>query len=173
MLRTAAARAALLAILALPGTARAQEARWALDGSVGYVGLVDDATDHLLLTGGSGRVYVSPRISLGPEFVVMTGAGRGDGPDRALMLTGNLVFDLLALPVGGPRQVTPYLLGGLGFYWQRQLLLTGPFWSNDPAFTAGGGVRARVGPRMLVAGEYRVGWELHQRISGTVTFELR
>jgi len=46
----------------------------------------------------------------------------------------------------------------------------GPFWSSDPSFTAGGGVRVRVSDSLSAAAEYRIGWELHQRVSATAGF---
>jgi len=53
----------------------------------------------------------------------------------------------------------------------REQFASGPFWSSDPAFTVGGGVRAAVSDRASIAGEYRFGWELHHRV--TATFEWR
>ena len=46
------------------------------------------------------------------------------------------------------------------------------FASNEGAFTAGGGARVWVTPRVYVGGEARVGWELHTRLTGTVGVQL-
>jgi hypothetical protein len=43
---------------------------------------------------------------------------------------------------------------------------------NEGAFTAGGGVRALVGPRVFVGAEARVGWELHLRLNGIIGVRL-
>ena len=81
--------------------------------------------------------------------------------DRNIMLTANLVFD--AAP--GAR-ASAFATGGLGMFWGREQLRDGPYWSSDPAFTAGGGLRANVTESIAVGGEYRIGWELHQRVAG-------
>jgi hypothetical protein len=52
-------------------------------------------------------------------------------------------------------------------FWSRDQVRGGPFWSSDPSFTAGGGVRVRVSDSLSAAAEYRIGWELHQRVSAT------
>jgi opacity protein-like surface antigen len=164
--------AALVSALWLVTAARAdaQELPWIVDGTIGYAGFVDDSTKNFFVFGGALRKQLTPRISIGPELVTMEG---GDSlTDRVVMLTGNVVFDIY--PMRGPdaRTVTPFLVGGGGGFWIRDQVGTGPFWAFDPAFTAGGGVRARVAERVIVSGEYRIGWELHQRVTGSVTFEF-
>jgi hypothetical protein len=88
--------------------------------------------------------------------------------DRNVTLTGNVLFDVRALDRS--RRLTPFLVVGGGVFWGRDLVRGGPFWSNDPAFTAGGGVRVRVSDALSAAAEYRIGWELHQRVSATAGF---
>ena len=129
------------------------------EGSVGWAGLVDDATKNYLLVGGTVRRHVSPRVSIGPEFVFMSNSDLLR--DRIVMLTGNVVFD--AAP---DARVSAFAIGGLGMFWGREQLRGGPYWSSDPAFTGGGGLRATVTESVAVGGEYRIGWELHQRVSG-------
>ena len=43
---------------------------------------------------------------------------------------------------------------------------------NEGTFTAGGGARVWVTPRVYVGGEARFGWELHTRLGGTVGIQL-
>lgn len=170
-------RCVLLAtVIGLLGAAStgAQELPWVVDGTIGYAGFVDDSTKNFFVFGGALRKHVTPRISIGPEFVVMEG---GDSlTDRVVMLTGNVVFDIY--PMHGPihgndaRTVTPFLVGGVGGFWSRDQVGTGPFWASDPAFTAGGGVRARITDRVSATAEYRIGWELHQRVTGSVSFDF-
>ena len=164
--------ATLVAVLvACPAPGQAQDGPWIADATFGYAGFVDDATKHFLVAAGGVRKHVTPRLSIGPEFVFMS-----DGEsvtDRHLMLTGNVAYD--AYPTHGQdaRRFTPFIVGGLGWFWTRDLVRTGPFWSSDPAFTAGVGVRGRITDRVSAAGEYRLGWELHQRLTGTISIELR
>jgi hypothetical protein len=147
--------------LSAPMGALAQDRAWVADVSIGWAGLVDDATKNYLLVGASVRRFVTPRISIGPELVVMSNGN--EVRDRNVMLTGNVVFD--AFP--GSR-VSPFIVGGGGIFWGRDQVRNGPYWFSDPAFTAGGGVRANVSDALTAAVEYRLGWELHQRLSGSV-----
>ena len=63
-------------------------------------------------------------------------------------------------------RVSAFVIGGAGLFWERERFRDGPYWSNDPAFTAGGGLRAEVTESVTMGLEYRIGWELHQRVSG-------
>jgi len=145
--------------LLLPVAVSAQDRRWLAEASVGWAGLVDDATKNYLLTGGTVRRDVSPRVSIGPEFVIMSNPN--SLRDRIVMFTGNVVFD--SAP---DARVSAFAVGGVGMFWGREQFPDGPYWSSDPAFTAGGGLRANLTKSVAVGGEYRIGWELHQRVSG-------
>ena len=163
---------AIASAILLIGTAstEAQERPWIVDGSIGYAGFVDDSTKNYVSYGGGVRKYLTPRISIGPEFVVMD---NGDlTRDRVVMLTGNVVYDLYPTHGQNARSVTPFLVGGFGGFWGREQFQSGPYWASDPAFTAGGGVRVRIADRMSAVAEYRFGWELHHRLTGSVSFEF-
>jgi opacity protein-like surface antigen len=153
-------------LMLLPALANAQERGWVAEVSIGYAGFVDDATKNYFLAGGGVRRHITPRLSIGPEVVIMSNSG--STRDRNVLLTGNVVFDTLAR--SDTRRVTPFLVGGVGIFWGRDQVRGGPYWSSDPAFTAGGGVRARVSESLSAAAEYRIGWELHQRLSATAGF---
>jgi opacity protein-like surface antigen len=153
-------------LLVVPGLAEAQDRGWIAEFTVGYAGFVDDAAKHNILVGGSVRRQITPRLGIGPELVVMSNPG-GPSPDRSVLLTGNIVFDAYATGGHTVPRVIPFLVGGLGKFWSRDHVRGGPFWSSDPAFTAGGGVRVRVSDSFSAAAEYRIGWELHQRVSAT------
>jgi opacity protein-like surface antigen len=150
--------------------ANAQERPWIVDGSIGYAGFVDDSTKNFFVFGGALRKQVTPRISLGPELILM--AGGDSSTDRVVMLTGNVVFDFYPTHGAGARMVTPFLVGGVGGFWLRDQVGTGPFWSSDPAFTAGGGIRARLADRVSAVAEYRLGWELHHRLTGSLSVDF-
>lgn len=129
---------------------------------VGHAGFVDDALIHHAVIGGSIRQYVLPRVSIGPELVYM----RGPRDDRDVMLTGNVTFDLLS---PAPRRpVMPFVVAGAGLFRHSDRIGQRPFSSSEGAFTAGAGVRAAVSHRMYVGAEWRVGWELHSRITAIV-----
>jgi hypothetical protein len=144
----------------LPTPAGAQDRGWVADVSIGLAGFIDDTTKTYVLFGGSVRRALTPRVSIGPELVVMSNAN--EVRDRNVLLTGNLVFD--ARP---DRMLSPFLVVGGGMFWGRDQVANGPFWSSEPAFTAGGGVRANLSEAVVAAVEYRLGWELHHRFSGS------
>ena len=153
----------LVAVFGPPSTVLAQERAWIGEVSLGLAGFVDDATKTYVLFGGSVRRALSPRISIGPELVVMS--NDNELRDRNVLLTGNLVVD-----VRPTASLSPFIVAGGGMFWGRERFVDGPFWSSDPAFTAGAGVRANLSDRLVGAVEYRLGWELHHRFSGSAGF---
>jgi hypothetical protein len=151
----------IVVTLTVPGFARstAAQSTWAADVALGTSGFVDDATQWYRTSAVSVRRYVAPRVSVGGEWVYMR---NGDLlRDLVMTATGNVTFDVLA----ETSPVQPFVVGGAGMFWGRERFATGDFWASDPAFTAGIGVRGRLARRLHVGAEYRVGWELHQRIA--------
>ena len=150
-------------------TTRAQDARDrpppAAELVLGWAGFADDAMIHHGVVGGSVRWHLSPRVSVGPELIYMQGP-RGD---RDFFATGNLTFDLFR----PSSAVTPYLVAGAGFMRHTGEVGTGTYTSSEGAFTAGPGFRARLSDRAYVGAEWRVGWELHTRLTAVIGFSLR
>ena len=73
-----------------------------LEFLAGYAGFVDDATIDHTIFGAAARVYLTPRVAIGPELVYM----RGPNSDRDLFLTGNMTFDVIP-PRGGGQARGP------------------------------------------------------------------
>jgi len=155
-------------LLAFAGDAVAQtlDARPApaVEFLAGYAGFVDDATIDHTIWGAAARVYLTPRLAIGPELVYM----RGPNSDRDLFLTGNLTFDVLPPRNGRPRRVSPFLVAGGGFFQHSDRFGAFDFTSYEGAFTAGGGVRGWITDRVYAFGDFRVGWELHARVNAGV-----
>ena len=139
----------------------------ALEISGGWIGFADDGIVSEAVGGGAARLYLLPRISVGPEVVYIGGDNHSH-----LIVTANVTWDILAPVNGRPRQVTPYFVTGGGIFQTRESFFTGTFTSSEGAFTAGGGIRGIVGKRMLVGVDARVGWELHLRLTGMVGLQL-
>src|SRR5262245_55472097 len=140
----------------------------AVEVLAGYAGFVDDATIDHMIVGGAARIYVTPRVAVGPELVYM----RGPNSDRDLFLTGTLTFDGLSPDAGRPRRVTPFLVAGGGFFQHSDRVGAFDFTSYEGAFTAGGGVRGWVSDRVYAFGDVRFGWELHARVNAGVGIRL-
>ena len=111
---------------------------------------------------------MSRRFSLGPELQYMA----GPDSDSDLILSGNIVFDVLGPTASRPRRTTPYLVVGGGLFRHSQRFISESFSSTEGAFTAGVGVRGWVSERVFVAADARLGWEPHIRVAGTVGVAL-
>lgn len=146
-----------------PDVAHAQERAAAIEVTAGWVGFADDGVVNETLVGGAGRIYLSPRIAVGPELAFI----RGLRHDH-LVLTGNVTFDVLAPRNGRPRLVTPFVVAGAGVFQTRQDFPTGTFRSSEGAFTVGGGSRVVLGEHLLVGVDARLGWELHLRLNAVL-----
>jgi hypothetical protein len=66
----------------------------------------------------------------------------------------------------------PFVVAGGGMFQTRERLFNGTYMSSEGAFTAGGGVRARVADRVTLGFETRMGWEPHIRINGVIGLQL-
>jgi hypothetical protein len=119
------------------------------------------------VVGGAGRWYITPRLGLGPEVTYM----RGPGTDRDLFVTGNVTYDFVSWRPRAPLLV-PYVVGGGGFFRHAERFGSQTFTSYEGAFTGGGGLRVWVSERVSVAGEARLGWELHARYTAQVGLRL-
>jgi len=164
----ALATAALATMLtAGAGTASAQSQRAvAVEGVAGWAGFVDDATIHHSLLGGSVRVPLGGRLSVGPEIVY----ARGPGSDRDLFVLGSLWIDLV--PETPEAPIVPYVVMGGGYMRHSDRFFSGTFASGEGSFTAGGGARVPLSDRVYVGGDVRIGWELHLRAAGHVGVRL-
>ena len=113
---------------------------------------------------GAARFYLTRRLSVGPEVTFVSGDNHSHW-----ILTGNLTYDFLADAGGAPRSFTPFVVVGGGVWSTRgDFFDRGTYTSYEGAFTTGAGVRGRVGPRVQLGAEARVGWELHLRVNGFV-----
>ena len=154
---------AMLAVpLATPAAAQTPQ-KMAVEFAAGSLFFPDDSVVTEGFLGGAGRFYVRPRVSIGPEIAFVSGEGHSH-----FMLTGNVTFDFLGPQNGQPRRVTPFAVVGGGIFQTREEFPTGSFTSADPAFTAGAGVRVRLGRSGFAGVETRIGWELHIRLNGLV-----
>lgn len=140
-----------------------------LEGAAGWAGFGDEGIIHHTLIGAAWRGYVTRRISLGPELQFMA----GPGSDRDLILTGNVMVDLLARTAGRPRRTTPYVVLGAGLFRHSNRFPAGTFSSTEGAFTAGVGLRTWVNDRVYVAADARLGWEPHMRVAALVGVALK
>ena len=159
-------------VLVVPGGTRPataqQRGTTAFDVSAGWTGFADDGVVSETPVGGAVRWYLSPRVSLGPEFTFISGEAHSHR-----VLTGNLTFDLLR-PRSGQSRVTPFIvIGGGVFSTSESFAFTGErFSSSEGAFTVGGGVRVPINERVSAGADARIGWEPHIRLMAFVSVRL-
>jgi len=166
MARLHACIGVILALFAAQAFAQAPDARPApaVEFLAGYAGFADDATIDHAIAGTAARVYLTPRLAIGPEFVYMWGPNW----DRDLILTGVVTFDLLSPRDGRPPRVTPFLVAGGGLSQHSDRFGSFSFTSYEGAFTGGGGVRGWINDRVYTSADVRFGWELHARVNGGI-----
>jgi hypothetical protein len=171
-IRLAVSITMMMAGLAAPAAAQATELRGqpatAVEVTGGYAAFVDESAIGHGVIGGAFRFHLSRRLSVGPEIVYMIGPGDG----RELFLTGNVTFDLANAGPGRTGRVTPFLVAGAGLMRHSDGLGGVGFSANEGAVTGGGGVRVWLSPRVYTASEFRIGWEPHIRITGTLGVAL-
>lgn len=163
-MRTVAA-AGLLAIagLAVTTPAAAQDRPSpAIDVHAAWFGFADDGVVSEAGFGGAFRWYPHPRIAIGPEAIYIQGDNH-----HHFVLTGNLTVDLLP-----GRAIEPFVVVGGGLFQTHESFFDDSVTSSEGAFTAGGGVRARVSDRVSIGLDARVGWETHIRVGGAVAIRL-
>jgi hypothetical protein len=151
-------------ICAVPAAAQSVRPQPAVEILAGHAGFADDATIEHAVFGGAARVYLTPRISVGPEITYM----RGPNTDRDWFFLGNFTWDVRRPQAGRPPRVSPFLIAGGGFFTHSDRFPSGTFTSSEGAFAAGGGTRVHVNDRVYVMGDFRIGWELHYRVTGGI-----
>jgi opacity protein-like surface antigen len=163
----------LLFLSALTSTAAAQSIDTAPDVrpgatagefSGGYTAFFDDGVIDHGGVGGSARVYVAPRLSVGPELVYMIGPGN----DRDVLLLANLTVDLRRPRLGLVGRVEPYLVAGAGLLRHSNSFGGYSSSGSSVAYSWGGGARVWVARRIYVASDIRAGWTPNVRVTGTV-----
>ena len=105
--------AGIVALLS-PTAAAQGRPRPVVEAVTGWGGFVDEVWIGRTMIGFGGRVFVTPRIAIGPEVVFLGGA---DG-ERDWTLTGNVTIDLVAEAPGAVRRAVPYLAIGGGYLSQ-------------------------------------------------------
>jgi hypothetical protein len=136
--------------------------------SGGWAGFGDEGIVHHTLLGAGARYYLWRRVSIGPELQYMV----GPGSDRDLIVTGNVVVDVLAPTIDRPRRTTPYVVAGGGLFRHSDRFGNETFASIEGAFTAGVGIRGWASDRVFLALDARLGWEPHLRLAGSVGVAL-
>ena len=145
-----------------------------VEAVVGRSGFIDEGWDYFGTFGGGVRVFVTPRLAVGPEVAYLS----GELDASNLTVTANVTFDFLR--DDGRRRIVPYLVAGGGYLRQKTLVGGGPgstalvpFTSSEGTMSAGVGARIAVGSHMFVAPEFRLGWEPESRIAVTIGVRLR
>jgi len=152
--------------LGTAGTAEAQEPgrRNELKFMTGLTAWLDEVTDYSATIGGAYRRYITPRLSIEPEFLYLIGAGS----IRDITVIPNISYDFRP-----GRPIRPYLTAGVGWIHHSEKYpgaLLPDFSFNDVTVSGGIGVRVFVTPRVFLAPEVRIGFEPIFRATGSFGF---
>ena len=148
-----------------------------IEAVMGRSSFIDEVWDHFTTIGGGARIYVTPRLAIGPEVVYLS--GEFDAREASnLSVTGNITFDFVR--DDRKLRVVPYLAAGGGYLRQRSLVGSGPgstalrpFTSGEGTVSGGVGVRIGLASRVFIAPEFRLGWEPETRIAVMVGIRTR
>jgi opacity protein-like surface antigen len=142
-------------------------------GSAGVAAFLDEDDDHSSAWGAAVRAYVTPRISLEPEFYYLRGYGRsaGEGAVRDYEFNLNVSLDFLKT-----QRITPYVFGGVGFQLHRNRFEFGnvEFQIKETRESFGGGIGGRIflTDRLFIAPEVRLGWETLARVVASIGYRF-
>jgi hypothetical protein len=154
--------------VAVPVDAQSIRPPSSIEVLAGHAGFADEGTIEHSVFGGAGRIYLTPRISAGPEITYM----RGPGDDRDWFFLGNVIVDFRSPRAGRPPRVSPFVIAGAGFFTHSDRVGTGIYTSGEGTFAAGGGTRVHITERVYAMGDLRFGWEWHYRITGGVGISM-
>ena len=160
------AHIAIIVVALIVAAAPAAAQSWAptLDLSAGWIGFADDGIVSEAPIGAGARWYLTPRVSVGPEFTHIF-ADRHSHQ----VLTGNLTFEFVR---PAPGKVIPFVVVGGGMFRTSESFGQGTYSSTEGAFTVGGGVRVAVTDRVSLGVDARLGWEPHLRVVGVAGIRL-
>ncbi len=166
--------AAVLAVVAGAGPAWAQSAptgpRVTVEAQGGWLGFADESVVNHGMLGVALPVALGRRLEVGPEVVYAV----GPGSDRELVATGNVWVRLATIEsADGGASFSPFLVGAYGVMRHSNRFGTRDFSSTEPTGSVGVGLRIAGNDRWYVAPEWRVGVELHMRVSVSVGIRLK
>ena len=155
----------LVLLFCLPGAVGFSFGQRAADlkGSFGFTGFLDEGSQNHILAGGSGRIYLTRRFSIEPEFQYLHLNSR----HYDIALVPNIIWDF------GGRRIVPYVAGGVGLLYTSQDFGPTTFSNTDAFVTAGGGVKLYFADHWFIAPDIRVGFEPHLRISAGIGYTWR
>jgi hypothetical protein len=148
-----------------------------IEAVIGRSGFIDEVWDYFTTIGGGARVFVTPRLAIGPEIVYLTGKFDALAASH-ISITGAATFDFVR--DDGRSRFVPYLAVAGGYLRQKTLVGSGPgstalvpFVSSEGTLSGGVGARIALGARVFVAPEFRLGWEPETRIAVTIGMRTR
>ncbi|MGE3508438.1 MAG: hypothetical protein AB7N65_06095 [Vicinamibacterales bacterium] len=137
-----------------------------VEAMAGWAGFVDENWIDRTLLGAAGRIFVTERIAVGPEFAFL----RGSHDEYDWTLTGNATIDLIRDTGGAAPRIVPYLAFGGGYLRQVTRFGTARFSSGEGTVSGGAGARFSLGRRLFLAPELRVGYEPELRFGASLGF---
>ena len=142
-------------------------------GGFGVAAFLDEDEEHSAAFGTGVRFYLTPRISVEPEFYYMRGSDQtvGEGRVRDYEFNVHGAFDFLKT-----ARVTPYVFGGGGFQLHRNEFRSPPmiFRIRETRESFGGGLGLKVfaTDHVFITPEVRFGLETLTRVTVSVGYRF-
>jgi hypothetical protein len=158
------ARASSLLVLFSCSMALAQTAQRGqveVRGITGYSSFLDESSQHHFVAGGSTQVYLTRRLSVGPEVLFMY----HNEFDKDLTVSANVAWDFL-----GRSRVQPYVAGHVGTLWNYGGFPGLRFTTNSPEFGIGLGVKIALTRRLYLVPDFRMGTEPFVRATVGISY---
>jgi hypothetical protein len=153
-----------IALFLVGATLCAQAPHYELRGTFGVTSFVDDSSQNHSTFAPSVRYYFLPKLAAELEFQYLH-LNRFHH-DRVLL--PSIVWDIRR------GRIVPYLSGGAGIgRTYNSFQASRGFISTEVFAQGGGGVKIYLDDHWYIAPEFKVGWELHARISGTIGYTWR
>jgi hypothetical protein len=139
----------------------AQRGQVEVRGITGYSSFLDESSQHHFVAGGATQVYLTRRLSVGPEALFMY---RNEF-DKDLTVSANVAWDFL-----GRSRVQPYVAGHVGVLRHYGGFPGRSFTSSSPEFGIGVGVKIALTRRLYLVPDFRMGLEPFVRATVGISY---
>ena len=130
-------------------------------GITGYSSFLDESPQHHFVAGGATQVYLTRRLSVGPEVLFM----HRNEFDKDLTVSANVAWDFL-----GRGRAQPYVAGHVGTLWNFGGFPGRRFRTSSPEFGIGVGVKIALTRRLYLVPDFRMGTEPFVRATVGISY---
>jgi hypothetical protein len=139
----------------------AQRGQVEVRGITGYSTFIDESFQNHFVAGGSTQVYLTRRLSIGPEVLFM----HRSEFDKDLSVSANAAWDFL-----GRSRAQPYVAGHIGVLRNYGGYPGRRFTTSSPEFGIGLGLKIALTRRLCLVPDFRMGTEPFMRATLGISY---